>query len=105
MIEYEPGRGALTVAGIKTADITASESLTATVPEVRVTSTSRITLDTPEVVCTNKLITASLEVQQGGVMTGNIEHSGGKFTSNGVQVDNHAHGSVQSGGSWTKGTQ
>ncbi|MCM7688187.1 phage baseplate assembly protein V [Enterobacter asburiae] len=105
VIEYEPGRGALTVAGIKTADITASESLTATVPEVRVTSTSRITLDTPEVVCTNRLITASLEVQKGGVMAGNIEHSGGKFTSNGVQVDNHAHGSVQSGGSWTKGTQ
>ncbi len=52
------------------------------------TSTSRITLDTPEVVCTNKLITASLEVQKGGVMAGNIEHSGGKFTSNGVQVDN-----------------
>ena len=105
VIEYEPGHGALTVTGIKTADITASESLTATVPEVRVTSTSRITLDTPEVVCTNKLITASLEVQKGGVMAGNIEHSGGKFTSNGVQVDNHAHGSVQSGGSWTKGTQ
>lgn len=25
--------------------------------------------------------------------------------SNGVQVDNHAHGNVQSGGNWTKGTQ
>ncbi|KVK38928.1 baseplate assembly protein [Enterobacter chengduensis] len=105
VIEYEPARGALTVSGIKTADFTASESLTATVPEVRVTATSRITLDTPEVVCTNRLITASLEVQKGGVMAGNIEHSGGKFTSNGVQVDNHAHGGVQSGGSWTKGTQ
>ena len=44
-------------------------------------------------------------VYENGVMAGNIEHSGGKFTSNGVQVDNHAHGSVQSGGSWTKGTQ
>ena len=47
----------------------------------------------------------ALKPQKGGVMAGNIEHSGGKFTSNGVQVDNHAHGSVQSGGSWTKGTQ
>lgn len=105
VIEYEPGSGALTATGIKKADITASESLTATVPVVLVKSETRITLDTPEVVCTNKLITASLEVQKGGVMAGNIEHSGGKFTSNGVQVDNHAHGSVQSGGSWTKGTQ
>lgn len=38
-------------------------------------------------------------------MSGNIEHTGGKLTSNGVQVDDHAHGNVQSGGSWTKGTQ
>ncbi|MDI9229355.1 phage baseplate assembly protein V, partial [Serratia bockelmannii] len=44
-------------------------------------------------------------VQKGGVMAGNLEHAGGKFTSTGVQVDIHAHGSVQSGGSWTKGTQ
>ena len=66
---------------------------------------TRITLDTPEVVCTNKLITGSLEVQKGGTMRGDIEHTGGKFTSNGVQVDDHAHGNVQSGGSWTKETK
>ncbi len=52
-----------------------------------------------------KLTTGTLEVQKGGKMTGNIEHTGGKFISNGVQVDDHAHGNVQSGGSWTKGTQ
>ena len=105
VIEYEPQSGALSAVGIKTAQITASESLTATVPQVLVKSQTRITLDTPEVVCTSKLITASLEVQQGGKMSGNIEHSGGAFTSNGVKVDDHAHGNVQSGGSWTKGTQ
>ncbi|GFQ16020.1 hypothetical protein NIHE141904_23300 [Enterobacter hormaechei] len=55
--------------------------------------------------CTNKLTTSTLEVQKGGKMSGNIEHTGGKLTSNGVQVDDHAHGNVQSGGSWTKGTQ
>lgn len=105
VIEYEPQSGALSAVGIKTAQITASESLTATVPQVLVKSQTRITLDTPEVVCTSKIITASLEVQQGGKMSGNIEHSGGAFTSNGVKVDDHAHGNVQSGGSWTKGTQ
>lgn len=105
IIEYEPESGALTVSGIKTADITASDSITATVPVVLVKADTRITLDTPEVVCTNKLITGTLEVQKGGKMTGNIEHTGGKLTSNGVQVDDHAHGNVQSGGSWTKGTQ
>ena len=105
VIEYDPDSGALTVSGIKTADVTASDSLTATVPVVLVKASTRITLDTPEVVCTNKLITGSLEVQKGGTMKGDITHSGGKFTSNGVQADDHAHGNVQSGGSWTKETK
>lgn len=105
VMEYEPETGALTVSGIKTADITASESITATVPVVMVKASTRVTLDSPEVVCTNKLITATLEVQKGGKMSGNIEHSGGAFTSNGVQVDDHDHGAVQRGGSWTEGTR
>ncbi|EKL1684659.1 phage baseplate assembly protein V, partial [Salmonella enterica] len=62
VMEYEPETGALTVSGIKTADVTASESITATVPVVLVKAAERITLDTPEVVCTNKLTTATLEV-------------------------------------------
>lgn len=105
VIEYEPESGALTVSGIKTADVTASESITATVPVVMVKAETRITLDTPEVVCTNKLTTGTLEVQKGGKMSGNIEHTGGTFTSNGVQVDNHDHGGVERGGSWTEGTK
>lgn len=103
VIEYEPESGALTVSGIKSADVTASDSITATVPVVMVKAETRITLDTPEVVCTNKLITGSLEVQKGGKMTGDIEHTGGKFTSNGVQVDDHDHGGVKGGDEWTEG--
>ncbi|PAN73270.1 baseplate assembly protein [Enterobacter cloacae] len=102
-IEYEPESGALTVSGIKTADVTASDSITATVPLVLVKAETRITLDTPEVVCTNKLTTGTLEVKKGGKMTGDIEHTGGKLTSNGVQVDDHDHGGVERGGSWTEG--
>lgn len=105
VMEYEPEIGALTVSGIKTADVTASESITATVPVVMVKAATRVMLDTPEVVCTNKLITATLEVQKGGKMSGDIEHTGGAFTSNGVQVDDHDHGAVQRGGSWTEGTR
>ncbi|MEH5417815.1 phage baseplate assembly protein V [Enterobacter cloacae] len=105
VIEYEPENGALTVSGIKTADVTASESIAVTVPVVLVKAETRITLDTPEVVCTNKLTTGTLEVQKGGKMSGNIEHTGGTFTSNGVQVDNHDHGGVERGGSWTEGTK
>lgn len=105
VIEYEPETSALMVSGIKTANVTASESITATVPLVLVKAAQRITLDTPEVVCTNKLTTATLEVQKGGKMSGDFEHSGGKFTSNGVQADDHDHGGVQKGGSRTEGTQ
>ena len=105
VIEYEPENGALTVSGIKTADVTASDSITATVPVVLVKASTRITLDTPEVVCTNKLTTGTLEVKKGGKMSGNIEHTGGAFTSNGVQVDDHDHGGIERGGSWTEGTK
>lgn len=41
VIEYEPENGALTVSGIKTADVTASESITATVPVVLVKAATR----------------------------------------------------------------
>lgn len=105
VIEYEPETGALSVSGIKTADVTASESITATVPLVLVKAETRITFDSPEVVCTNKLITGTLEVQKGGTMKGNIEHTGGKFTSNGVQADDHDHGGVKRGDDRTVGTK
>ncbi|MGP3592656.1 phage baseplate assembly protein V [Vagococcus sp. WN89Y] len=91
VIEYEPETSALTVSGIRTADVTASESLTATVPVVTVKASSRVTLDTPEVVCTNKLVTGSLEVQNGGTMRGNIAHTGGALSSNGKVLHTHQH--------------
>jgi len=56
--------------------VTASESITATAPLVLVKASTSITLDTPEVICSNKLTTATLEVQKGGKMSGNIEHTG-----------------------------
>ncbi|EPA8426652.1 TPA: phage baseplate assembly protein V [Escherichia coli] len=91
VIEYEPETSALTVSGIKTADVTAAESITATVPLVLVKASTSITLDTPEVICTNKLTTATLEVQKGGKMSGNIEHSGGSLSSNGKVLHLHKH--------------
>lgn len=97
VIEYDPETSALTVSGIKTADVTASDSITTTVPLVLVKASTRITLDTPEVVCTNKLTTGTLEVQKGGSMKGDISHSGGSLTSNGIQVDSHKHTNVKSG--------
>ncbi len=97
VIEYEPATGALSVTGIKTANVQASESITVSTKVVMVKA-DKITLDAPEVVCTNKLTTGTLEVLKGGKMTGSIEHSGGSFTSNGIVVDKHTHGGVQNGG-------
>ncbi|MDN4386673.1 phage baseplate assembly protein V [Citrobacter portucalensis] len=97
VIEYEPQTSALSVSGIKTASVTASESITATVPVVMVKAATRITLDTPEVVCTNKLITGTLEVQKGGTMKGNISHSDGELSSNGIVLHTHKHSNVKSG--------
>lgn len=87
---YDAEAGALHVAGIKSATIEASV---------------KVTLDTPEVDCTNLLRAKNIDIAEGGEMRGNFTHTGGKFTSNGVQVDNHNHGAVERGGSWTEGTR
>ncbi len=105
VMEYEPDTGALAVSGIKMASVVASTSVSVTAPNVTVTASEKITLDAPEVVCTNKLTTGSLEVKQGGTMTGNITHSGGSPSSNGVALHTHKHSGVQTGGGQTQGPQ
>ncbi|EPC3763725.1 phage baseplate assembly protein V [Klebsiella michiganensis] len=87
---YDAEAGALQVKGIQSAVVEASV---------------KITLDTPEVECTNLLTTRNLNVTEGGEMRGDITHTGGAFTSNGVQVDSHNHGAVERGSSWTEGTR
>lgn len=97
VMEYEPASGALSVTGIKTANVQAAESITASTKMLMVKA-DKIILDAPEVICTNKLTTGTLEVKGGGKMTGSIEHSGGSITSNGVVLHTHTHGGVQNGG-------
>ncbi|WP_186370827.1 phage baseplate assembly protein V [Yersinia aldovae] len=103
VIEYNADTGALKATGIKTAVLDASESIQATAPEITCTASVKITLDTPIVECTNNLKTVTLNVTGGGEMSGNIQHSGGSFSSNGVVVDSHTHGGVQRGGSNSDG--
>ncbi|MDC9583025.1 phage baseplate assembly protein V [Xenorhabdus sp. PR6a] len=103
VMEYEPQSGALTVTGIKTATVTASDSVHITAPEITCVASSRITLDTPEVICTQLMSTGNLIVRNGGKMTGNIEHTGGTFSSNGVVVDSHKHTGIRSGGDTSGG--
>ena len=88
VIEYEPETGALNATGIQTATIKAAV---------------KILFDSPEVECTTLLKTAQLEVTKGGRMKGDVTHSGGKLSSNGVVLNDHDHGGVQRGGSRTDG--
>lgn len=101
VIEYEPETGELTVTGIQKATVNAAQKIDATAPEVTVTASKQINFNTPKVVCSDNLTCATLNVEKGGEMTGNITHKDGKFSSNGVVVDNHSHGGVERGGSWT----
>lgn len=101
--EYEPETSHLAVTGIATAIIEASESVTVTAPNITCTASVKITLDTPEVECTHNLTTATLNVKQGGTMSGTITHAGGQFSSNGIVIDKHDHGGVLRGGADTLG--
>lgn len=101
-LHYEPESGELQADGVKTAVINASESINATAPTITCAASVKILLDTPEVECTNNLTTGTLNVKKGGQMSGNIDHSGGKFSSNGVVVDDHDHGGVLRGGDYTE---
>ncbi|RFS88207.1 phage baseplate assembly protein V [Serratia marcescens] len=105
VIEYEPETGALSVTGIKTANISAQVAVEVSAPQVTIIASQKITLDTPEVVCTNKLTVGTLELKKGGKMSGDIDHGAGTFKSNGVQVDKHGHSGVQRGGDWTEETR
>ncbi|EFB70327.1 hypothetical protein PROVRUST_08538, partial [Providencia rustigianii DSM 4541] len=83
----------------------ASEQVSAITQVVIVDAAKQIKLNTPTVICSDNLTCATLNVTKGGEMTGDITHKGGKFSSNGVVVDDHSHGGVQRGGSRTEGTQ
>ena len=85
---YDAEASALEAQGMKTAHIKASAS---------------VTLETPIVECTNHLKVRTFELSEGGTMKGNVTHSGGSLTSNGVTVHSHVHGGVQGGSSNTGG--
>jgi len=87
---YDAEASALSAGGMKTATIQAA---------------TKITLDAPEVECTNHLKAKTFNFTEGGEMTGDVTHSGGALTSNDVQVDDHDHGKVQRGDGWTEGVK
>lgn len=98
--EYEPKTSHLTIKGIKTALIDASEQITAKAGTL-------IHLDSPLVKCSDHLTFKSFSATGGGkksntgTITGNMIHKEGQLSSNGVVLDSHKHKGVKAGGELT----
>jgi len=84
--EYEPESSRLLIEGVKNVVIKADE---------------QILFDTPKVLCSTLLETSRLLVTGGGEMKGDVKHSGGELSSNGVVVDAHKHKGVKMGDDMT----
>lgn len=105
VIEYEPENGTLKATGIKKAVIEAADEVNVSTKKVVCKASVEILLDTPQVTCTKNLTTATLNVKEGGKMTGNFDHSGGYIKSNDITLHDHTHSGVRSGGDSTGGPQ
>lgn len=98
VVEYNPESGELRASGIKTATIQASTLVTIDCPESKFTGNVQID--------GNALVKQTLTYQgglnnngssSGATINGQITHSGGDLTSNGVVVHSHHHRGVQTG--------
>lgn len=98
-IVYDHEAGQLTAEGIKTATVTASESATLKCPE--------ITLDGNVTVTGLFTYQAGMSGKDGKgnntVITGDLRHTDGALSSNGVVLHTHTHGGVLQGGARTQG--
>ncbi|MBI2382341.1 MAG: phage baseplate assembly protein V [Gammaproteobacteria bacterium] len=83
-ISYNHASGALTVTGVKTAVIQASEHCKVDCPDAEFTG--------------NLVVRKKLTVEGGAEFKGNVTHSGGSMTSNGIVVHTHYHLGVYPGG-------
>lgn len=105
-VAYDHAAGALSITGIKSMLIDAAE-------DIMLKAGNSITLDTPQATSTGKHTVEGLlsylsgmagENGAGGTTSikGNIEHTGGNLTSNGIVVHLHIHGGVLPGGADTE---
>lgn len=100
--EYEPQTSTLTIKSIKAVLIDASEQITAK-------ASTRISLITPLVECSNHITFKSFSASGGGSagntgeIAGNVIHKEGELSSNGIVLDSHTHTGVQSGNNSTGG--
>lgn len=86
VFQYNPDDSSFLMTGAKTAHISVAE---------------KTTWDCPDTEFLGKVTAETLSITQGGEMQGDIKHSGGSLSSNGVVVDEHKHPGVKSGDSET----
>lgn len=107
-ITYDHGAGDLTVIGIKTATVQASNHVTVDCPENTITGNVLVkgTLTVEDLLTyQNGLAGSGGSSGNGTVITGDLTHTDGELSSHGVVLHTHVHGGVQSGGSNTEGPQ
>jgi phage baseplate assembly protein V len=108
-VEYDHASSALTVTGIKTATVEASEQCTVDCPENTITGNVLIkgTLLVEGALTYMAGMTGFAGAGGGATATlkGEVVHTNGQLSSNGVVLHTHKHDGVQSGGSLTGGPQ
>lgn len=106
-ITYNHATSALTVTGIKTARVEASEHVTVDCPESTITGNVLIkgTLTVQDLLTYQNGLRGSGGSGNGNAITGPITHQDGNLSSNGIVLHTHAHTGVQPGGGSTGGPQ
>lgn len=107
-IAYNHATGALTVTGIKTATVQASEHVTVDCPENTITGNVLImgTLTVQDLLTyQNGLNGSGGGAGNGNVITGQFTHTDGNLSSNGIVLHTHTHTGVVPGGGSTGGPQ
>lgn len=107
-IEYDHAASALSATGIKTATVQASEHVTVDCPENTITGNVLIqgSLTVEDLlIYRNGLNGSGGSAGNGNVITGDLTHTDGDLSSNGIVVHTHTHSGVQSGGDSTGGPQ
>lgn len=99
---YDPEQGALSISGTKSLTIVSKGPATVQCQSATINADDRITLNTKEVICTDKLTASTLSISKGGELNGDFS---GSMTFNDVKPNDHDHGGVEHGDSWTKGTK
>lgn len=82
--------------------ITSPTKITLTAPEVSIEAENKVSMDTPLVEMTGQMIQTGAK-GSGATTYGGLTNTGGTISSNGIVLETHKHGGVETGGGQTGG--